>query len=116
MYLGYGAFPGNDAIDQLNKLFSVVGTPTKESWPEGVAAIEQKRIQFPQYGQVDLRRYITGLNEEGVDLLGRMIRCNPRERIKMKEVIQHPFFKKITEQLPYPVQNYIYGQINKLQK
>jgi serine/threonine protein kinase len=29
MYLGYGAFPGNDSIDQLNKIFSVTGTPTK---------------------------------------------------------------------------------------
>lgn len=29
MFLGYEAFPGNDAIDQLNRIFSVSGTPTK---------------------------------------------------------------------------------------
>jgi hypothetical protein len=33
LYLGYEAFPGKDAIDQLNKVFSVIGTPTKEEWP-----------------------------------------------------------------------------------
>ena len=30
LYLGYEAFPGKDAVDQLNKVFSVIGTPTME--------------------------------------------------------------------------------------
>lgn len=96
MYLGYGAFPGNDAIDQLNKIFSVTGTPVKETWPDGAAAIDQKRIQFPKYGQADLGRYLPGLGEDAVDLLSRMIKCNPKERITIKEVIQHPYYKQIT--------------------
>ena len=30
LFLGYEAFPGADAIDQLNRIFSVTGTPSKE--------------------------------------------------------------------------------------
>lgn len=58
MYLGYGAFPGANSIDQLNKVFSVTGTPTKENWPEGIAVLEKKKIQFPFYPPADLRKHL----------------------------------------------------------
>lgn len=111
MYLGYGAFPGNDAIDQLNKVFAATGTPTKENWPEGVAMIEQKKIQFPQYPKTDLRKHIPSLCDEGIDLLTRMVKCNPKERISIEDMVQHPYFKRVTDLLPSNLKNFIYRQI-----
>ena len=55
LYLGFEAFPGNDAIDQLNKIFAILGTPNDDTWPEGVQAINEKRILFPQYNPINLR-------------------------------------------------------------
>jgi serine/threonine protein kinase len=39
LYLGIEIFPGNDIIDQLNKVFAFIGTPTDDTWPEGVQVI-----------------------------------------------------------------------------
>jgi protein kinase len=41
LYLGFEAFPGKDAIDQLNKIFAILGTPTDDMWPEGVHTTSQ---------------------------------------------------------------------------
>eukprot|EP00611_Tribonema_gayanum_P005058 TRINITY_DN1430_c0_g1_i6.p1 TRINITY_DN1430_c0_g1~~TRINITY_DN1430_c0_g1_i6.p1 ORF type:complete len:252 (-),score=63.79 TRINITY_DN1430_c0_g1_i6:582-1337(-) len=37
-------FPGNDDIDQLAKIFQVLGTPSKETWPQ-VGALPEVRIK-----------------------------------------------------------------------
>ena len=29
LYIGFEPFPGNDTIDQLNKIFAILGTPTE---------------------------------------------------------------------------------------
>lgn len=62
LYLGYEAFPGKDAIDQLNKVFSVVGTPSIEEWPEGMKHLEEKRIVFPAYEKTDLHSHIASIS------------------------------------------------------
>ena len=31
------AFPGNDEISQLHKIFEILGTPTTEQWPDVVS-------------------------------------------------------------------------------
>lgn len=62
LYLGYEAFPGKDAIDQLNKVFSVVGTPSIEEWPEGMKHLEEKRIVFPAYEKTDLHSHIAAIS------------------------------------------------------
>ena len=33
LYLGFEAFPGADAIDQINKIFAILGTPNDDTWP-----------------------------------------------------------------------------------
>jgi len=39
------------------------------------------------------------LDAEGLDLLDKMLRCNPAERIAAKTALTHPFFKDIPENL-----------------
>jgi protein kinase len=47
LYLGFEAFQGNDTIDQLNKIFAVLGTPNDSNWYEGARLIREKQIRFP---------------------------------------------------------------------
>jgi len=44
MITGNAAFPGvQDASDQLDKIWRILGTPTEETW-EGVSALPNYRI------------------------------------------------------------------------
>ena len=35
LYMFMPLFPGNSALDQMNKICEVLGTPSKLDWPEG---------------------------------------------------------------------------------
>lgn len=35
LYTGVPMFPGVNEKDQLNKIFSVLGCPSKQEWPDG---------------------------------------------------------------------------------
>ena len=41
-------FPGDSEIDQLFKIFRVLGTPTSEVWPE-VEKLEDYQQEFPSF-------------------------------------------------------------------
>jgi|JI6StandDraft_1071083.scaffolds.fasta_scaffold10053_3 serine/threonine protein kinase len=40
-------FPGEDTIDQLNRIFNVLGSPSPDEWPEGYREIKKRSFQFP---------------------------------------------------------------------
>ena len=40
-------FPGNNEIDQLNKIVKVLGTPDKTDWPEGYKLAQSRGYYFP---------------------------------------------------------------------
>lgn len=107
LYIGFEAFPGADAIDQLNKIFAILGTPTDSTWPEGVSAINEKRILFPQYEPVQLSENIPNISEEGLDVVGKMLVNNPNDRISIDEFLKHPYFNEVEEDLPSAVLEYV---------
>jgi serine/threonine protein kinase len=73
LYLGYEAFSGKDAIDQLNKIFCVTGTPKSEEWPEGMKHLKEKMILFPNYKRANLKEYIPSVSDSGVNLIWKMV-------------------------------------------
>lgn len=44
LYLGRPLFPGRTEAEQLREIISVLGTPTKQEWPEGY----QNQMSLPQ--------------------------------------------------------------------
>ena len=40
-------FPGKNDIDTLFKIVNVLGTPSAQSWPEGLRMAKAKGINFP---------------------------------------------------------------------
>jgi hypothetical protein len=39
-------FPGNNEMDQLNKIVKILGTPEKGDWPEGYKLAQSKGTTF----------------------------------------------------------------------
>ena len=85
-------FPGDCEIDQLFKIFEVLGTPTEETWP-GVSQLPDYKPSFPKFRGQGLRKVLgPTLSEAGLDLMEKMLTMDPIKRISCKDALEHPYF------------------------
>jgi len=92
-------FPGSSEQDQLKKIFKIMGTPDTTKWPGLSDLPDWKAENFEKYQGEALSKICPKLDADGLDLLDKMLRCNPTERISAKVALSHPFFKDIPENL-----------------
>lgn len=100
MLLGEPLIQGTDELDQLNKIFRLLGTPTEESWPAWNTLPNYQKITFKQYNINKLREHFPAystkddivLTDKGYDLLSKLLTCNPSKRISAAEALRHPWF------------------------
>lgn len=87
---------GDSEIGQLFNIFQLLGTPTdtKDSWP-GVSRLPDYRDVFPKWPGKRLNQILPQLDDSAINLLSRMLRYNPADRISAKEALQHPWFNEI---------------------
>lgn len=101
--------PGQGEVDQINKIFSLIGSPTEEKWPgcstlphikQGSSwrwpATSSLREKFPRVSYGD----VLALSDVGYDLLGRLLEMDPAKRISAAEALKHPWFSE--HPLPTP--------------
>lgn len=88
-------FPGDSEIDQLMKIFQVLGTPNEEVWP-GVSSLPCFRSSFPNWKGNQLDYYARNIKDpDAVDLLKKMLIYNPNDRISAAEALRHPYFNEV---------------------
>jgi len=98
MSTGRPLFPGTSASDQLIRIFKVLGTPNEKIWPSIVELEEFKKSEpLPYFPPQKLNSVVTGLDEEGYDLLGKMLQYDPQQRISAAKALQHSFFTSLRE-------------------
>uniref|UniRef100_A0A3Q3FMV7 mitogen-activated protein kinase n=1 Tax=Labrus bergylta TaxID=56723 RepID=A0A3Q3FMV7_9LABR len=88
MLQGAPAFPGvSDVFEQLQKIWAVVGVPSENTWP-GIS-------QLPNYEPANPR----SLPYKTEDLVQRMLKAVPADRISAQDALQHLYFST----LPAPI-------------
>ncbi len=55
------------------------------------------KTDYPIYKGEALEKLVPGLDEQGIDLLDKMLRSNPAERITAKEAMKHPYLKDVPD-------------------
>lgn len=83
--------PGDSEIDQLFKIFQILGTPTEAEWP-AVPQLRDFCPQFPKWQAKDLARLYPQFDSDGIDLLRKMLRYDEGSRITACEALRHPWF------------------------
>ncbi|KAK6754782.1 hypothetical protein RB195_013646 [Necator americanus] len=101
MVAGTPLFAGDSEIDQLFRIFKILGTPTPEMWP-GVEKLQDYKRSFPKwsFNEKALAAATSPMSEDGVDLLREMLRYQPETRITAKTALGHRYLRDVVLQPP----------------
>ncbi|ETV96053.1 CMGC/CDK/CDC2 protein kinase [Aphanomyces invadans] len=102
-------FPGDSEIDELFRIFRVLGTPDDHMWP-GVSSLPDFKTSFPKWQPQPWHDVVPSLDACGVDLLMRMLVYEPRQRISAKQALSHPWFDELNPQCQQPQHLYPHHQ------
>jgi serine/threonine protein kinase len=86
-------FPGSSEADEIYKICSVMGTPTPQSWPEGMRLAQNMNFRFPQFQATPLAKLVTNASPEAIDLMTAMCQWDPIKRPTAVQALQHPYFQ-----------------------
>lgn len=76
LYLQRPLFPGSSEIDQIDKIFKVLGTPSKEQWGLGYKLAEKRNLEFNSYPKKILQKYLEGIGEDAEDAVKQMLKIS----------------------------------------
>ncbi|KAL4965200.1 cyclin-dependent serine/threonine-protein kinase CDC28 [Aspergillus stella-maris] len=85
-------FPGDSEIDEIFKIFRLLGTPDETIWP-GVTSFPDYKSSFPRWRREETHNLVPGLEEDGLDLLEALLEYDPARRISAKQACMHPYFQ-----------------------
>lgn len=86
-------FPGDSEIDQLFKIFRILGTPNDSTWT-GITNLPYYKTNFPVWSGRDLK-VLLNCNDAAADLLSKTLIYDPLKRISAQDAMKHHFFDEL---------------------
>lgn len=98
----YPLFPGEkNEIDQIEKIFGVLGSPSKhllEKWKKLASHINFDFPKRKKGGKAkSISKMLSHVSIECVDLIEKLLKYDPEERVTSTNARNHPYFKEIRE-------------------
>lgn len=93
MYLAHPLFPGTSELDQIDKIFCVLGTPRRDQWREGYKLAEKREIVFNEFPKKNLLKYLPGLSDDAHEAIKLMLKISSQKRGNATQALEMPFFK-----------------------
>ncbi|KAH7648529.1 cell division control 28 [Cryptosporidium bovis] len=94
---GHALLPGECEIDMVWRIFRYFGTPTEKTWPE-IGKLKYFDKNFPVWNcntTENLKNLCKLADASAIDLLSKLLVCNPNRRISCKGALEHPWFDDI---------------------
>jgi CTD kinase subunit alpha len=101
IFTRHAIFPGDGGeINQLDKIYNVLGTPTIEEWP-GIRDMQWFELLRPTERKMSTfeEKYKKQMTPAAFELLSAMFQYDPASRPSASDVLEHPFF---TTEQPAP--------------
>jgi len=92
-------FMGKTDADQIKKIFSVMGTPNPEEYPDVKDLKEWAKDKFEPKEAVPLNKVCPRLDPAGLDLLQKTLELDPKKRTSAKVALEHPWFNEVREEV-----------------
>ena len=101
MVTGVPLFNGKNEPEQMQKIFKMFGTPTREIWPSldkyPFRAHILERPEFTEHFSSMFQEWCVAsgfhhVGPDGVDLFMKMMQFEPSHRVTAAEACRHPFF------------------------
>ncbi|KAL3422906.1 hypothetical protein PVAG01_04653 [Phlyctema vagabunda] len=103
IFTRHAIFPGDGGeINQLEKIYAILGTPNKKEWP-GLVDTQWYELLRPSYRKANCfaEKYKEKLTPAAYELLEAMFQYDPAKRPSAADVLEHPYF---TTESPAPRQ------------
>ncbi|KAL9708832.1 Cyclin-dependent kinase catalytic subunit [Leucoagaricus gongylophorus] len=84
---GHPLFPGDSEIDQIFRIFRLLGTPNEDVWP-GVSSLPDYKTTFPQWSRKDIGEAVPQLDPYGLDLLKLLLVYDTSKRISGQSCLE----------------------------
>ncbi|KAH0756318.1 hypothetical protein KY290_026588 [Solanum tuberosum] len=97
-------FNGKTEVDQIDKIFRILGTPNETIWP-GFSKLPGVKVNFVKHQFNNLRNKFQSpttsymgkpdLSESGLDLLNKLLTYDPAKRISADAALNHEWFREV---------------------
>ncbi|KAJ3074540.1 Mitogen-activated protein kinase [Podochytrium sp. JEL0797] len=92
LMLGKILFKGSDYIDQLQKVFEVIGTPPDSALtPLCSSRVLRHLRSWPHHAKMDLKRLFPKSDPQALSLFSRLLEFSPDTRITAEQALKHPY-------------------------
>jgi len=89
-------FPGKSEVDELNRIFKLLGTPSDSTWPGYKDLPRVQKMKFVDYPIDHLRQKFpeSMLSETGLQFLKSLLCYDPRRRVNCEKALESEYFRE----------------------
>ena len=88
-------FKGTNPLDQIQRIFSILGTPRESSWPGISSSTIYQDISYSIEQTSSLSQELSDASQEQINLLSQLFCFYPKSRISAEEALKHQYFTEI---------------------
>jgi len=104
MISGVPLFRGKDTQDQLLHIMRILGTPSDQQLAKMAKDSPEITLKpFPRCPKVDLQQVLPKASPAAIDLLERLLKFDPAERISAVDALSHPYFTETANEMPFGI-------------
>ena len=111
LYLEKPIFDGKSELDQLHKIFNILGDPGT-NWKEGVNLSNKLGIQLAGKKEKDLKTIIKRACPQGINLLKKMFQLDPLKRGSAQSLLSHEYFRCFQKEKQIINENGFVGKVD----
>ncbi|KAF7366684.1 Pkinase-domain-containing protein [Mycena sanguinolenta] len=101
MISGMPLFRGKDNNDQLLHIIKILGTPSHQQLAKMLKDSPEIVLrELPQFPKISLAQVLPKASPAAVDLMERLLKFDPSERITCAEALSHPYFAETSNPAP----------------
>jgi len=91
-------FPGQNEMDQIQKIHNVLGTPSPELLTRKFKRnASHMDFNFPEKKGTGIERLIPHADADLIELMKKLVRYDPDERILARQALKDPYFRELRD-------------------